>query len=166
MICFSFQKLFMFPLLKIISTLPNDTILNNSKSILEVNYDSKTGFIKIGANEKKLFNGPNSKDLSQGGEAEINWTSRTVFLKEDHLLQNHLDCLLEMQSSGPQFQLLKSESLGAGPRNLHCEHLPQGQWCILMSRTSTLRSGPMPADPSLCGLSLSKETKNRTLSPC
>ena len=71
MIWFSFQKLFMFPLLKIISTLPNDTILNNSKSILEVNYDSKIGFIKIGADEKKI-NGSNSKNLSQGGEAEIN----------------------------------------------------------------------------------------------
>lgn len=70
MICFSFQKLFMFPLLKIISTLPNDTVLNNSKSILEVNYDSKTSFIKIGADEN-IFYGPNSKDLSQGGEAEI-----------------------------------------------------------------------------------------------
>lgn len=53
MIWFSFQKLFMFLFLKIIFTLPNDTILNNSKSILEVNYDSKTSFIKIGANEKK-----------------------------------------------------------------------------------------------------------------
>jgi hypothetical protein len=43
----------MFPLLKIISTLPNDTILNNSKYMLEVNYYSKTDFIKIGADEKK-----------------------------------------------------------------------------------------------------------------
>lgn len=51
MIWFFFQKLFMFPFLKIISTLPNDTVLNNSKSILEVNYDSKTSFIKIGADE-------------------------------------------------------------------------------------------------------------------
>lgn len=51
MIWVFFQKLFMFPFLKIISTLPNDTVLNNSKSILEVNYDSKTSFIKIGADE-------------------------------------------------------------------------------------------------------------------
>lgn len=43
----------MFLLLKIISTLPNDTILNNSKRILEVNYDAKIGFIKIGADGKK-----------------------------------------------------------------------------------------------------------------
>ena len=71
MIWFSFQKLFMFPFLKIISTLPSDTILNNSKSILEVNYDSKTAFIKIGT-KKKTFNGPNSKDLNQGRKAEIN----------------------------------------------------------------------------------------------
>lgn len=51
MIWVFFQKLFMFPFLKIISALPNDTVLNNSKSILEVNYDSKTSFIKIGADE-------------------------------------------------------------------------------------------------------------------
>lgn len=66
----------MFLFLKIIFTLPNDTILNNSKSILEVNYDSKTSFIKIGANEKKkkttFFYGPDSKGPSQRGEAEIN----------------------------------------------------------------------------------------------
>ena len=59
MICFGFffQKLFVFPLFQITSTLPNNTILNNSKSILEVNYDSKTSFIKIGADEgeKKTF---------------------------------------------------------------------------------------------------------------
>lgn len=53
MIWFSFQKLFMLPFLKIISTLPSDTILNSSKSILEVNYDSKTAFIKIGTKKKK-----------------------------------------------------------------------------------------------------------------
>lgn len=86
MIWFSFQKLFMFPFLKIISTLPSDTILNSSKSILEVNYDSKTAFIKIGTKKKKkTFNGANSKDLNQGRKAEINLTSRTAFLKEDHL---------------------------------------------------------------------------------
>lgn len=45
----------MFSLLKIISTLPNDTILNNSKSILEVNYDSKIGPTEIGADEKKCM---------------------------------------------------------------------------------------------------------------
>lgn len=53
-IWFSFQKLSVFRLLEIISTLPNDTILNNSKYMLEVNYYSKTGFIKIGADEKKM----------------------------------------------------------------------------------------------------------------
>lgn len=52
-IWFSFQKLSVFRLLEIISTLPNDTILNNSKYMLEVNYYSKTGFIKIGADEEK-----------------------------------------------------------------------------------------------------------------
>lgn len=57
----------MFSLLKITSTSPNDTILNNNKSILEVNYDSKIGSIEIGADEKKMY-GHNSKDLSQEGE--------------------------------------------------------------------------------------------------
>lgn len=70
----------MFHLLKIISTLPNDTILNNSKYMLEVNYYSKTGFIKIGADEKNV-NGSKLKGLSQGGEARINSISRLDLFK-------------------------------------------------------------------------------------
>ena len=77
--------------------------------------------------KKKPFNGPNSKGLSQGGEAEINWTSRTAFLKEEHMLRNHLDGWLEMPSSGPNVQLFKSESLGVGPRQLHFRHLPRSR---------------------------------------
>lgn len=93
----------MFPLLKIISTLPNDTLLNNSKYVLEVNYYPKTGFVKIGADEKNV-NGSNLKGLRQGGEARINPTSRPDLSKTT-------TCFGTMGMAGAMYQALGCAAL-------------------------------------------------------
>lgn len=72
--------------------------------MLEVNYYSKTGFIKIGADEKKNVNGCNLKGLSQGGEATIDSTSRPDLFKT-------ATCFGIMGGAGGTHQVLASESL-------------------------------------------------------